>query len=201
MKLRKSLAVPALLALAVAGASHASTADLSITGTITPSPCSLNFTDGREVSFDNLVAEQVGDSKWAFRAIIPSPFQINCPSATLVTMHYSDLTQLPIGATMPGKNFFLLRTTDDQDLGVIQVHMNSGTGDGNEIMFVNAKDRTNIARPDDESGYMMMGGLNKRYRQIGGTLSINVIGNAVNAPEKLEAVKVSSRIGVELQYL
>ncbi|MCF3498192.1 MULTISPECIES: hypothetical protein [Stenotrophomonas maltophilia group] len=199
MNPRNALAMPVLLALALSATSQAATADLSIGGSIEPSPCSLTFTDGLLPSFGDLKPTPSSDGKLAFRGIIDAPLEIECPNATVLTMHFSD--QALTGAPMPPKNFFYLLKDDGNEMGRVQIAMSGGKADDKAIDFVNATGNSNGVRADDPDGFMQMGWNKEAFSRVTGMLNISVIGDAVDPAELTDSTKLTSRIGIELNYL
>lgn len=189
-----------LAATAVAHASEST--DLTVTGTIAPSACSLSLPGGGSIDFGELKLQDIGGGKVAFRESTDTQFEISCSSATQLAMHYTDQTYA--GVEMPQKNAFLLVAGDDGEIGYVEIRMENGQGDGNSLDFRKGKsDDTpaNLVRADDKDAAMRMGWKNDPFSRISGTLHTTVISDGFDPSKIVDAAALSSRIGIELLYL
>jgi type 1 fimbria pilin len=90
MNLRKTLLATALLALAAPAAYAQSTANLSVTGTITPASCVPAFSSGGTVDFGSIPAQDLTTSGHKALTVQNVTMTINCTAATRFALRALD---------------------------------------------------------------------------------------------------------------
>lgn len=167
--LRKPSAVAALLFSVSTGVLAASTADLNVTGTITPASCTPTFSNGSVVDYGDIPASQFAGLAQAQLEVKALDFSITCAAPTIIGIAARDGTPGSVAGVSEYEGFYrrvgpgptnlvgMGRTIDNKRIGAgaILIDEFSFTNNGSPVDTISYWKSTNS--PWEPSTYGWLG--------------------------------------------
>lgn len=213
----------AMLAVASAGAFAAESADLTVSGTIRPSACSIQLTNGGVADYGTVSAVTLNETAGTHIGTRNVGFTISCDAATRVGFTTTDNRAGTMGesaraaAGIGGSQMVGLGAVDGRSIGAYDIVIWSGSirGDGEQPVVIYSQNAgASWTLTGIESGAYIQPGIRTTswarqgnstpdaFTTLSGNLAINTYINAKrDLPSFTGGLSVDGSLTLQLQYL